>query len=159
MWFITSIFIVISVIYKLIKKQIDPIDEDEGGRKDDYKESQENITTDFDKIAGRQSELKEDATCLEKFFYGVQNFSNTYGPILILLPLNIITGTSKAFSLSLYFAVMLSLTLFNGMKLHRKASENRCVCVFFENLWLLLCFFFFVNHWAAMTVAMPYAVL
>lgn len=159
MWFVTAILIVVAVIYKLVKKRIDPVDEDEGGRKEDYKESQENIGSDFDKIATKKEELKEDASCLEKFFYGIQSSSNTYGPILILLPLNIITGTSKSFSLTLYFIVLVSIWLFNGMKLHRKVSESACFSAVFENLWLLLSFFFFVNHWAAMTIRMPYWVL
>lgn len=89
----------------------------------------------------------------------MQEASYFYAPVLILLPLNIITGTSKSFCFTLLFLIAVSQFLFNGLKLHKKCSEHKCVAAIFENLWLILTFFFFVNHWGAMTISMPYAVL
>lgn len=64
MIFVSAILLAINAVYRLVKKKIDPIEEDEGGRKDDYKESQENIAQDMDKIAKQKTELSEDANCI-----------------------------------------------------------------------------------------------
>lgn len=77
---------------------------------------------------------------------------------MILMPLNIITGTSKSFCFTIYFVIGLVIVLFNQCKLHRKCSEHKCVSAIFENLWLLVTFFFIVNQWGASTIFMPYAV-
>ncbi len=54
MLFVQAILLLIVAIYKMVKKQIDPIEEDEGGRKEDYKESQEHIGESLDKIAAKK---------------------------------------------------------------------------------------------------------
>lgn len=168
-WFIQVVLLLIMVIARLIKKRIDPLEErDEGGvkyqegdKQPEHKQSQERIDagSDFDKAAVRREELSEDATCADKLFYSFRLFNDYYGPILILLPLNILTGTAKAFSLTLFFIISLTISLFNIAKIHRKLSEHKCVCAVFENLWLGLSFFFCVNQWGATPIAMPYIVI
>ena len=43
--------------------------------------------------------------------YQTQHLANSYYPLLILLPLNILTGTSKAFGLTLFFPIVTSTAL------------------------------------------------
>ena len=79
---------------------------------------------------------------------------------MMLAILNIVTGTSKAFCFILYLFVVIWVALFNVAKLHRKCcGDSKFVNLFVENLWLVLTWFFFINHWAAFTVAMPYIVM
>jgi hypothetical protein len=82
-----------------------------------------------------------------------------YSPLSILLPLNILTGTAYAFSISLFFIIFLTVILFNTIKIHRKCFENKGVIVVAENLWILMTIFYCVNQWAAHPITMPYIVL
>jgi hypothetical protein len=76
-----------------------------------------------------------------------------------LLPLNILTGTSKAFSFTLFCIITVVLLLFNSCKLHKKISDHKCVAVVFENLWLIFTFFYCVNVWGAKAIMQPYIVV
>lgn len=81
-------------------------------------------------------------------------------PLLLIIPLNMLSGTSKAFLMVNFFFILICLVLFNIIRVHRKADEpgHKCVNVVLDNVWLLLVFFMFVNQWGAMTVSMPYII-
>ena len=83
----------------------------------------------------------------------------SYFPLLILFPLNLITGTAYAFLIVNFFFLMIPLVLFNLLKLHRSYTESACLRVILENLWLILLWFMCVNHWGATTLLQPYIVV
>lgn len=82
-----------------------------------------------------------------------------YFPLLILVPLNILTGTSKAFSFVFYFFILVVVILFNVFELHRKCIEHKCVRVILENLWIAMLFFELLNIWATSTAWQPYIIV
>ena len=58
-----------------------------------------------------------------------------------------------------YFITVLLLGIIAMGKLHRSVCGDRKILnAIVENLWLVSAFFWFVNHWAAFTIAMPYIV-
>ena len=125
LWFFHVVLFLIMNIYKFCKKQIDPLEEDDetGKKYEDGRESQERIDgSDFDKVAVKRQELTEDATCFDKIFFSLQEYGNYYAPVLILLPLNIITGTSKSFSFVLYFIINFTISFFNIGKIHKRCT-------------------------------------
>ena len=103
--------------------------------------------------------MPAEPTFLDGFFYGTLEYCYSYAPILILLPLNFVTGTCKSFCFSLYFGISVCIGLFSMGKLHRRVTTHVVVSALLENLWMLLAIFFIVNHWAAFPIAMPYIVL
>jgi hypothetical protein len=70
----------------------------------------------------------------------------------------LITGTAYAFLIVDFFFVMIPLVLFNLLKLHH-CTENKCVRVILENLWIVLLWFMNVNLWAATPLKQPYIVV
>jgi hypothetical protein len=82
-----------------------------------------------------------------------------YFPLLIIVPLNILTGTSKAFSLVFYLFILAVVIVFNVFGLHRKCIEHKCVRVILENVWLGMLFFELLNVWAATTAWQPYIIV
>ena len=82
-----------------------------------------------------------------------------YFALLIVVPLNILTGTSKAFSFVFYFFVLAVVLIFNVIQLHRKFIDNKCVRVIIENLWIGFLFFELLNVWPASTTLQPYVVV
>ena len=117
-------------------------------------------TADFDKVAVKSEPAPDaEASGIERFFHSAVDIRNFYTPILMLAILNIVTGTSKAFCFILYLAAIFWVILFNVAKLHRSCcGDNKCVNLLVENVWLIFCFLFFINHWAAFTIWMPYVV-
>ena len=102
----------------------------------------------------------QDAAGIDKLFHSAVDFRNFYTPIFMLAIVNVAAGTSKAFCFILYLAATIWVIIFNVAKLHRSCcGDSKCVNVIMENIWLILSFFFFVNHWAAFTVMMPYVVI
>jgi hypothetical protein len=79
-----------------------------------------------------------------------------YFPLFIVIPLNILTGTSKAFSLVFYFFILIVVLLFNIAKIHRKCCEHKCIVAILENLWIAMMFFELLNVWGASTTQQPY---
>ena len=67
-----------------------------------------------------------------------------------------ITGTTYAFDLSLYFFTIIPLFLFNLMKLHRKCIDHKVFVMILENIWLVMAFFWLVNVWATGRWIQPY---
>jgi hypothetical protein len=81
-----------------------------------------------------------------------------YFPVLITFPLNILTGTSKAWQMVDFFFMVIVILLFNVFKVHRSCMSHKCARVVLENTWLVLNFFMLLNVWAAATVKQPYIV-
>ena len=78
--------------------------------------------------------------------------------MLLIVPLNMLTGTSKAFLLVNFLFILLVVILFNIIQVHRKVGQagHKCVNVVLDNLWLILMFFMYVNQWGARPVSQPY---
>lgn len=83
----------------------------------------------------------------------------SYFPIFIVFFLNILSGTSKAFCFVDFFFTLLVVIFFNVLKVHRQCMNSIVANIIFENLWLVLCWFAFINLWGAFTVSMPYIVV
>jgi hypothetical protein len=62
--------------------------------------------------------------------------------------LNLVTGTTYAFSLVLIFILIIPLILFNILNLHLKKCNNKYLICLAENMWLILSFFWLFNIWA-----------
>ena len=75
--------------------------------------------------------------------------------MLVIFAFNVISGTSYAFSLVLYFLVMVPLILFNIMGLH-KGAGHKIIQGFLENLWLIMTFFWLINIWTIVKYNEPY---
>ena len=177
MIFIHALFLFILTIFKFCKNKLDPITDEEpegeGEAAGKYKESEpkgpegkestDNISNspDFDTVAVKSEPAPDaEAAGIERLFHSAVDFRNFYTPVFILAVVNIVTGTSKAFCFILYIAATIWVILFNVAKLHRSCcGDSKIVNVLVENVWLILSFFFFVNHWAAFTVMMPYVVI
>jgi len=80
-------------------------------------------------------------------------------PIMIVIPLNIVTGTSKAFSLVFYLFILISVVFLNLFGIHKKCCENKIVRLFMDNLWLILLFFEILNIWTTSTALQPYVII
>ena len=79
--------------------------------------------------------------------------------MMLMIPLNMLTGTSKAFSLFMFLLTLVLVLLFNIIRLHRKLCSHKCINVIFDNLWLIGLFFFYVNQWGAKPVSQPYNII
>ena len=73
-----------------------------------------------------------------------------------MFALNLVTGTTYAFDMVLYFFVLLPLVLFNLIKLHRRCIDHKVFIVLLENLWVVLSFFWLLNVWATTRYIQPY---
>lgn len=80
-------------------------------------------------------------------------------PLLIVVPLNILTGTSKAFCLVFYLFTLAVVIVFNVFEIHRKFIEHKCVRVIVENVWIGMLFFLMLNVWAASASWQPYVLV
>lgn len=172
MTFLVLIIFCITNIISLVKKRIDPVEEDADG--DKYKEGKEGepkkareekreessmMAFDQNVISMKAQKIEEDDPTGIKIVKKTEEFEGAYFPLLILFCLNIITGTSKAFSFVNYLFTLIAVILFNVLKAHRQCCNHICVNVVLDNLWLILLFFEILNVWAATPVAMPYAVI
>lgn len=80
-------------------------------------------------------------------------------PLLIVVPLNILTGTSKDFCFVFYLFILLVVILFNVFEVHRRCIEHRCMRVIVENIWIMMLFFEMLNVWAASASWQPYVIV
>ena len=76
----------------------------------------------------------------------VTELETKYFAILVIFAFNVIAGSSYAFSVVLYFLVLVPLILFNLLGLHKKGG-NKIIQSVLDNLWLILCFFWLINIW------------
>lgn len=107
----------------------------------------------------KAQKIEEDDPPGIKMMKKTEEFEVAYFPLLILFCLNIITGTSKAFSFVNYLFTLIAVFLLNVLQVHKQCCNHVCARVIFDNLWLILLFFEILNVWAATPVAMPYAVV
>jgi hypothetical protein len=110
-------------------------------------------------MAKKAPVVAEDDPMGIKLAKKVEEFEISYFPLLILFPLNLITGTAYAFLIVDFFFTMAALVLFNLMKLHYGCTENKCVRVVLDNLWLVLIWFMMINLWGATPLWQPYIVV
>lgn len=89
----------------------------------------------------------------------VNEFKMSYFSMLIIIPLNILTGTSKAFSLVFYLFILAVVLIINVAKLHRKCFDHKCILVILENIWIFMLFFELLNIWSTSTILQPYIVV
>lgn len=82
-----------------------------------------------------------------------------YFSMLIVIPLNILTGTSKAFSLVFYLFILGVVLAINVAELHKKCFEHKCIRVILENIWIVMLFFELLNVWSTSTILQPYIVV
>lgn len=83
----------------------------------------------FDHAAIEATRIKEEDTTIEKAVKIINELKLTFFPFLIVVPLNILTGTSKAFSFVFYIFILVALGLINLGKFHRSCCENKCVYI------------------------------
>ena len=83
----------------------------------------------FDHAAIEATRIKEEDTTLEKAVKKINELKLTFFPFLIVAPLNILTGTSKAFSFVFFFFILIVLAVVNLGKFHRNCCENKCINV------------------------------
>lgn len=90
-----------------------------------------------------------------KFAKKVTELETKFAPIMIIFAVNISTCSSYAFSLVLFFIVIIPLIMFNLMGLHLKLG-HRVFIGFFDNLWLFGTFFWLINIWTITKYCEPY---
>jgi hypothetical protein len=105
------------------------------------------------------SVVKEDDPTIVKIIKKYNEFMFNYFALMIVVPLNILTGTSKAFSFVFYFFILAVVLLFNVFQVHRKCMDHTCLRVILENLWIGMIFFELLNVWAASATWQPYIVV
>jgi hypothetical protein len=103
--------------------------------------------------------VKEDDPTIIKAIKKYNEFMFNYFALMILVPLNILTGTSKAFCFVLFFFILIVVVVFNLAQLHRKCIDHKCVRAVVENLWIGMLFFQLVNIWGATPTFQPYIVV
>lgn len=77
-------------------------------------------------------------------------------PVMVLMLLNFVVGTTYAFSFVLLFIVLIPIVLFNVMELHKKLFSHKVFVGLCETLWIMGTFFWTVNIWATGKYAQPY---
>ena len=158
MLWITILIVFIGTVIRIVSNKLDPVDEEAGGEQYKENEKKEGAESEqaFDRAVISSQVIEEDDGGSVKFIKKLSEFNTSYMPILIVFPLNIITGTTYAFDFCLYFFVMVPLLLFNLLQLHKKCIDHKIFIVILENLWLILSFFWFVNIWATDRWIQPY---
>ncbi len=86
----------------------------------------------------------------------VDKFNTIQMPMMIVFALNLTLGVTYAFSLVLYFIVIVPIILFNLMELHKRFFDHKVFLCIFENLWLIFSFFWFLNIWITGKYQQPY---
>lgn len=86
-------------------------------------------------------------------------FNTLLLPIIITFALNFTLGATYSFSLVLFFIVILFVFLFNLCELHKKIFDHKVFIAFFDNIWLMASFFWFVNIWVTVNYPQPYFML
>jgi hypothetical protein len=103
--------------------------------------------------------IEESDTTIIKVIKKFHDLQTLYFPLLIVFPLNLVTGTSKAFQMVDFFFVSITMILFNVLKIHHGCIEHKCLRVVLDNLWLILNFFLILNIWSTTPVSQPYIVI
>lgn len=98
----------------------------------------------------------EDDTGSIKMMKMADKFNTVLMPMLITFALNLTLGVTYAFSLILYFIVMVPLVLFNVLGLHKRLFDHKVFICIFENLWLIFSFFWLLNIWVTGKYQQPY---
>ena len=165
--FLIILFFLLMVIVKLIKKLIDPIADDggeaykegkEGEKKEEKKPKGEDSTLNLDDYAKQPPAVAEDDPPVIKLARKIEEVQFILFPIMIVFPLNLITGTAYAFLIVDFFFVIIPLILFNVLKLH-KTFESKCLRVVLDNLWLFALWFMLLNQWGATPLRQPYIMI
>lgn len=86
----------------------------------------------------------------------VDKFNTIQMPMMIVFALNLTLGVTYAFSLVLYFIVMVPIVVFNLLELHKRFFDHKVFLCIFENLWLIFSFFWFLNIWITGKYQQPY---
>lgn len=110
----------------------------------------------FDQAVAKSQIPGEEDTGSLKFMKKVTEFETKYVPVLLPFALCFLIGASYSFSMVLYFLVLVPLVLFNVMGLHKKCFTHKVFRCFFDNLWLILGFFWFINLWTIEKYYQPY---
>lgn len=77
-------------------------------------------------------------------------------PVILVFLLNFVVGTTYAFSFVLYFLILIPVVLFNLAELHKRLFNHKAFVCFFENIWLVGCFFWLLNIWVTGKYQQPY---
>ena len=86
----------------------------------------------------------------------IDKFNTLLLPLTIMFALNLVVGASYAFSLVLYFLVITPLIAFNLFEIHNQCFDHKVFICIFENLWLILSFFWMLNVWVTGKYQQPY---
>jgi len=100
--------------------------------------------------------MTEDDTGTVRLIKKITKFSTVLVPLTITFALGFSLGVSYAFSLVLYFLILVPLILFNLLEFHKWAFDHRAFICIFENLWLVATFFWLLNIWTTGKFEQPY---
>lgn len=79
-------------------------------------------------------------------------------PILIVYPLNLLTGTTYAFSLVWFLFITVVILLFNICEIHKKCIQHKVLRVVLEKAYLIMTLFMLLNVWTSTNARMPYEI-
>lgn len=91
-----------------------------------------------------------------KMMKKVTKFSTVLLPLTMTFALGFLLGATYAFSLVLYFLILLPLILFNLMEFHKWVFDHKVFICLFDNLWLIATFFWLINIWTTGKYHEPY---
>ena len=74
-------------------------------------------------------------------------FSTLLLPLSITFVLGFVMGATYAFSLVLYFLILIPLILFNLLEFHKWAFQHKVFICLCDNLWIISTFFWLINIW------------
>lgn len=100
--------------------------------------------------------MTDDDTGTVRLMKKVTKFSTVLVPLTITFALGFSLGVSYAFSLVLYFLILVPLILFNLLELHKWLFDHRAFICIFENLWIIATFFWLLNIWTTGKYLQPY---
>lgn len=86
----------------------------------------------------------------------ITKFSTMLLPLSLTFALSFLLGASYAFSLVLYFLILLPLILFNVMEFHKWVFDHKVFICIFDNLWLISTIFWLINIWTINKYYQPY---
>lgn len=101
----------------------------------------------FDKSVIKAQLSTEDDTGTQKVMKKITKFSTVLLPLTLTFALGFILGATYAFSLVLYFLIILPLVLFNLLELHKRIFDHRVFICIFDNGWIIGTFFWLINIW------------
>ena len=86
----------------------------------------------------------------------VTKFSTILLPLTLTFALGFVLGATYAFSLVLYFLILLPLILFNLLEFHKWVFDHKVFICIFDNLWMIATFFWLINIWTTGKYHEPY---